>query len=192
MGPAGSPAWHALLDGAEAILRDEGYAALTSRNIADRVGVNQQLLYYYFLTMDDLVVAAFRRAAEREMNTLNNAMDSNQPLREIWQACIHTQDSRLVAEFTALANHNDGLRKEVIAFIRETRRIQVQALTTALQRHKLPAIRLPARALIVIANSAALALARESALGITDGHAELESVIEEMLAAVEPAAGSNA
>jgi len=31
MGPEGSDNWHAMLDGAEAILREEGHAALTSR-----------------------------------------------------------------------------------------------------------------------------------------------------------------
>jgi len=32
MGIPGSANWHAMLDGAECVLREEGYAALTSRN----------------------------------------------------------------------------------------------------------------------------------------------------------------
>jgi AcrR family transcriptional regulator len=46
MGPPGSDNWHAMLDGAEAILRDEGHAALTSRAVAERIGVKQRLVYY--------------------------------------------------------------------------------------------------------------------------------------------------
>ena len=65
MGPAGSANWHAMLDGAEDILREQGYAALTSRAVAERIGVKQRLVYYYFRTMDDLFLAAFRRRAEQ-------------------------------------------------------------------------------------------------------------------------------
>src|SRR4051812_6128286 len=34
MGPEGSATWNLMLDGAEAILREEGYAELTSRRVA--------------------------------------------------------------------------------------------------------------------------------------------------------------
>ena len=57
MGPAGSENWHAMLDGAEAVLREEGQAALTSRRIAEQIGVKQRLVYYYSSTMDDLIIA---------------------------------------------------------------------------------------------------------------------------------------
>src|ERR1043166_1173025 len=56
-----------MLDGAEGILRDEGYAALTSRAVAERCGVKQRLVYYYFQTMDELIVETFRRMAVREL-----------------------------------------------------------------------------------------------------------------------------
>ena len=59
MGPSGSEVWHSILDGADDILREEGHAELTSRRIAERIGVKQRLVYYYFNTMDDLVVALF-------------------------------------------------------------------------------------------------------------------------------------
>ena len=84
MGPEGSENWHAMLDGAEAILREEGHAHLTSRSIADRIGVKQRLVYYYFRTMDDLVIALFHRMAEREMARLKAAASGERPLRAIW------------------------------------------------------------------------------------------------------------
>lgn len=66
MGPPGSDIWHSMLDGAVAILRDEGHAALTSRRVAEQIGVKQRLIYYYFRTMDDLIVETFHRLSERE------------------------------------------------------------------------------------------------------------------------------
>ena len=48
-----------MLDSAEDILREEGYGALTSRRVAERLGVKQRLVYYYFRTMDDLIAETF-------------------------------------------------------------------------------------------------------------------------------------
>ena len=93
MGPPGSDNWHAMLDGAEAVLRDEGHAALTSRRIAERIGVKQRLVYYYFATMDDLVTDLFHRMSVRELERLRTAAASNLPLREIWDVCINTTES---------------------------------------------------------------------------------------------------
>src|SRR5579862_4551039 len=90
MGPVGSETWHGMLDGAEIILREQGYAALTSRAIAEQIGVKQRLIYYYFQTMDELIVETFRRLSVRELERLRKALESEQPLRQIWDVCVHT------------------------------------------------------------------------------------------------------
>ena len=54
-----------LLDAAEQLLIEEGYAAVTSRRVADRAGLKPQLVHYYFRTMEDLFLAVFHRRAER-------------------------------------------------------------------------------------------------------------------------------
>lgn len=189
MGPAGSEVWHTILDGAEEILRDEGYAALTSRNIASRVELNQQLIYYYFHNMDDLIVSLFRRAADRELDALNHAISSNRPLREMWEACTHTQDNKIISEFTALSNRNQQLRKEVIAFINRVRRTQLKALRAALGNQRLPAVELSAEALVLIANGLGLALTRDCELGINEGHSHIAQLVDDLLASVEPDTG---
>ena len=48
-----------LLDAAERLMRDEGYAAVTSRRVAAEAGLKPQLVHYYFRTMDDLFVDLF-------------------------------------------------------------------------------------------------------------------------------------
>lgn len=186
MGPVGSATWHLMLDGAEGILREEGYAELTSRKIADRIGIKQQLVYYYFKTMDDLIVEAFKRLAKRELERLNTALQSDRPLHEIWDVCIHTSDARLISEFMALANRSEGVRQEVIGYIAESRRIQVEALERAMADKKGGAAALPGVAVAFLATSAALAMMRESALGFTMGHAEIQGLIEQSLAQLEP------
>ncbi len=186
LGPEGSDVWHQILDGAEGVLRDEGYAALTSRNIAKQAGLNQQLIYYYFLTMDDLIVAMFRRAADREVKAIERAIASPQPLREMWKACTLMNDNKTVSEYTAMSNRNETLREEVIAFIRKVRRMQLGALKKALKQKDLPVVELPPQALILIASGLGLTLARDWELGISDGHRQVNALVEEVLAVVEP------
>src|SRR5258708_37148964 len=69
-----------LLDAAEQLLLEDGYAAVTSRRVADRAGLKPQLVHYYFRTMEDLFLEVFRRRAEEGLRVLATALASPQPL----------------------------------------------------------------------------------------------------------------
>jgi AcrR family transcriptional regulator len=176
------------LDGAESILTEEGYASLTSRQIAERVGIKQQLVYYYFLTMDELMVEAFRRLAKREIPRLEKALSSDRPLHEFWTVCSNTTDARLISEFMALANRNEGVRREVIAFIEQTRRMQATAIAAAIgnAKSKNGIATLSSVAIALLTTSLALAITRESALGVAMGHREIELLVKQCLSTLEP------
>jgi AcrR family transcriptional regulator len=184
MGPVGSPIWLGMLDGAEKVLREEGYAALTSRRIAEVLGVKQRLVYYYFQTMDDLIVETFHRLSIRELEKLRTAASAKRPIRELWSICIHTGDAPLISEFTALANRKPALRKEVVKFIEESRAIQVQVLSDALKR-KSKANNIPPAGLALLATSVALSLSREAELGVSAGHKEMNTLIGEFLSVMD-------
>ncbi len=185
MGPEGSDNWHAMLDGAEAILREEGHAALTSRRVAERIGVKQRLVYYYFRTMDELIISLFRRMAERELVRLAAAAAQPHPLRALWDISLYSTDSRLIAEFMALANRIDGLKREVVHFIEAAREIEVAVLAQAMNRVP-QAGNMGPTALSVTITSLALLLSRESQLGVAMGHAEIMAALEAFLDQVEP------
>ena len=193
MGPAGSANWLAMLDGAEAILCEEGYGALTSRRVAEQVGVKQRLVYYYFRTMEDLTVETFRRLAIRDLERLRNVAASEQPLRGIWQIYTdketYSNDPRLISEFMALANRIDALRAEVVSYIDEVRRIQTNALASALARRGVESPIAPI-ALDMFIQGIALLLNRESGIGVVNGHAETLAAIEASLNRLEPLAGA--
>ncbi len=184
MGPPGSDIWHSMLDGAEDILCAEGHAALTSRRIADRVGVKQRLVYYYFHTMDDLIVAMFRRSSERDLRRLEEASRSEAPLRQLWEICFHSTDARLISEYMALANRLPELRVEVISFIEQSRAIQVRAICEAVERRPGKS-RIPASAVAMIATSVGLSLNREEQLGVRSGHAETFAILDAFLQELE-------
>lgn len=184
MATPGSPNWHMMLDGAEKILQEEGYGRLTSRAVAERVGVKQRLVYYYFHTMEDLIVATFRRLSERELQRLEEVRHSDRPLHEIWDICVHYQDARMISEFIALANRIDELRVEVVDFIEKSRAVQVEVITALASRSKLLSAVSP-RVAAFVAASIGLALGREAEIGVTTGHAETMEIIGEILGAVE-------
>ena len=185
MGPKGSEIWHSMLDAAEDILREEGYGALTSRRVAERIGVKQRLVYYYFQTMEELIVETFIRLKARDLERITHALESNHSIREIWNVCVDTTDTRLVQEFMALANRIEPLRLEVTEYIEISRQMHVDALTEATNAAG-PKMGLPPVAAAIFATSAALAVHREAGLGISTGHAEVMNVIDAFLSRLEP------
>lgn len=174
-----------MLDAAEQVLRDEGYAALTSRRVAEILGVKQRLIYYYFRTMDELILAAFKRLAIRDLNRLKAGIQSERPLHEVWDVCINTTDARLISEFMALANHHEGVRTEVISFIEESRKLQIAALKKAIAKSNIPSASIPLDAIVLIGTSLALTLNRESSLGVKKGHPAMKKLIKEFLDGLE-------
>jgi AcrR family transcriptional regulator len=170
-----------MLDGAEEVLREQGYGALTSRSVAEFIGVKQRLIYYYFENMDDLIVETFRRLAGRDLERLTKALEGKHSLRDIWENCVDIADTRLTSEFVALANRIEALQIEVIAYTEKTRQMLSDALMKSSQRTNSGSSLSPAAA-VFFATSAAIALHREAALGIQTGHAETMAVIEAFIA----------
>jgi len=76
-----------LLDAAEQLMREEGYAAVTSRRVAAKAGLKPQLVHYYFRTMDDLFLELIRRGTEQRRARLVRALESSEPLRGVWEIC---------------------------------------------------------------------------------------------------------
>lgn len=174
-----------MLDASEEVLRELGYGALTSRAVAERTGVKQRLVYYYFETMDELIVETFRRLKARELERMEAALAGNHSLRQIWDVCVHTTDTRIVLEFMTLANRIEALRQEVRDYIEVTRQMHVAALSDAMRRRGVSHDIAPAAAAI-FASSAALTVHREAEIGVRMGHAEVMAVIDDYLARLDP------
>src|SRR5687768_626397 len=84
-----------LIDAAEQLTLEEGYAAVTSRRVAERAGLKPQLVHYYFRTMEELFLAVFRRRAEQGLVVLATALASPQPLWALWRFSNMPEATRL-------------------------------------------------------------------------------------------------
>ncbi len=184
MGPRTSASALELLDAAERVMRSDGYGALSSRRIAEEAGLKQQLVYYYFETMDALLLACFQRRTARALEKLKADAASEYPVRAIWNTLSHASDGKLSFEFTALANHNEAIRAEIASFVAESRGIEADAFARAMAKGADLGPVPPAAAAFLLSNSA-LMLGREAATGIDAGHADMRMVIEGLLAVLD-------
>jgi len=175
----------ALLDAAQELMLEEGYAAVTSRRVAARADLKPQLVHYYFRTMDDLFLALFRRGAERNLDRQERALASPQPLRALWTFSTDRAGTALTMEFTALANHRKTIRDEIARYAEQFRRIQAEALPRILENHGIDAHALPPLALLVLMTSVSQVLVMEDSLGVTTGHAETVALVERFLSLYE-------
>ena len=157
---------------------EEGYGALTSRRVAARAGVNPALVHYYFGTMDDLLVALFRRGADAYLERLRQALASPQPLRALWG--ISTEPHGM-AEYLALANHHEAIRVEIAAYTSQVRTIQADALASIFKANGTDPGTFPPWAVMMLIESVSRLLLIDSSLGVTIGHDELNAFVEQYL-----------
>ncbi|CAN7658928.1 TetR/AcrR family transcriptional regulator [Phenylobacterium sp. LjRoot225] len=176
------------MDGVEAVMLEQGYAALTSRSVAERVGLTHQLVYYYFQTMDELIVATFHRHMDTFMRRLEEALGSERPLHAYWEVSANPPNGAIANEFMAMANHNERIRRDMVEYGERSRQIAVEALSARLQQvSPEPEVFTPYAMLMAI-NSMALVMNFDSALGISSGHKEMRTLVEWCLRRLEPEA----
>jgi AcrR family transcriptional regulator len=186
MGPQSAATGAALMDATEAVMREEGYAAVTSRRVAERAGVNQQTVYYYFQTMDALRLAAYRRRTQRVLDRLEHALASERPLHALWHTSSDPFDAALTMEYLALANHNEMIRLETIEFGERIRRMEVDKLAERIgQTSPDPQAASPFAVIMAITYVAHL-LGFEATLGLRGGHKETRVLVEWCLRQLEP------
>ena len=180
MGVEGSKVRERFVDAAEAILRDAGHQGISARNVSARAGLKSQLLYYYFRTMDDVLAAVVRRINERRLARFAEALASSAPLRALWELNTDPNGATIAAELTAIASHRESIRAEIVDAARHFRQLQVDAVARLLANASAPAP--PAAGIVMIAAALARTLVAESALGLTEGHVEALTIVEEVLA----------
>ena len=170
-----------LMEATAQIMRDEGYAAATSRRVAARAGVRSALVYYYFPTMDDLFLAVLRSGSEASLARMRQAITADEPLRELWKINTDSQWSGLHTEFMALANHRKVIGAELKTYAERVRDIEAAAATVALRAHGVDLDEFPPVAISMLVAQIARSLCNESAIGMTEGHRELRELVERYL-----------
>lgn len=174
-----------LLEAAEVLMREEGYAGVSARRIASKAGLKFQLVHYYFRTIDELFLALLRNIAQRNQTRFEEALTSDRPLRALWKIIRDPDDLVLSSEFVALANHRKAIRTEIAVYDERLRTLQIQLLSQALERRKVAIGNLSPLVLSVFMAAIAQYLVAESSIGVSLGHAETMEIIEHYLQELE-------
>jgi AcrR family transcriptional regulator len=180
IGPPTSETYTQILDAAEQVIREEGYAAASSRRIAQHAGLKPSLIHYYFPTTDDVYMAVFTRGAAQSDERIDRALASPDPLRALWQFFCDPDRNALAGEFVALANH----RKTIGARIAEHSHAMRDRQSEVIQRllgERLAAEGLSASAMIVVLAGIGRVLAMEGGFGVKSGHQEARNFVEAWL-----------
>ncbi|WP_083896358.1 TetR/AcrR family transcriptional regulator [Nocardia jiangxiensis] len=185
-----------MMEATAKIMREDGYAAATSRRVAAEAGVRPALLYYYFPTMEDLFLAVLYALAGRELARRRTVLTAEDPLQALWSISTDFQSVRLNTEFMALARYRKAIGAEFEVYIERTRDLEAAAVTLVLRTHGIDPDEFPPRALSMLISAAARMVSDESAVGVEQGHDELRGFVQRQLErfagppSVRPAGGT--
>ena len=174
-----------LLDATETVMREEGYAAVSSRRVASRAGLKPQLVHYYFRTMDDLFLAVFRRRIDDALERHAQALASDQPLRALWEVSRDPEGTAMIQEFSALANHRKIIAAEIERYGVRLRQMQAEAIGRRLAARGVDVQLYPPETVAILMTSLSLFLRMEEGVGIGAGHAETEALVERWLTRID-------
>jgi len=188
IGTEGSATRALILETAEAVIREEGYAAASTRRVAARAGLKPSLVHYYFPTTDDLLMAVNNEGAKASADAMEAALADENPVRALWQMFTNSGRNALASEIIALSNHRKNLRSEIGAHSERMRAKQVEVLARMFG-DRLAAEGLTPAGLSVVLAGIGRAIVTESSLGITSGHEDARAFVEAWLDRLAPNQG---
>lgn len=164
---------------------EDGYAAVTSRSVAARAGINAPLVHYYFPTLDDLFVAVVRRRGETNVRRMADALDSEEPLREWWRLASDARGSALLVELIAASNHRPALRAAVGELAHEVRHMQIAKLSSLLTEYGLDDEELPPALVAAAVQGLAFGLVADHVAGYDTATDEARTGMERLIDRLE-------
>lgn len=180
-----SAAEGALLDAAERLLVDVGYAGITTRGLAAEAGVNHGLVHYYFGSVENLLVRVLERFTER-LIARQRAMyaDPEVPFAEKWRTAMRYLDAdreyqKVWYELQALAWNRSECRERIAHVHDEWRAVLTEAFAEPRERYGVP---IPLEALVTLVATFNEGMILERLSGIDLGHGELLDWIDGWLA----------
>ena len=173
---ARTAAEEALLDAAERLLAEAGYAGVTTRRPAKEAGVNHGLVHYYFGSVENLLVQALERFTGRLIARQRELYAADVPFADKWRTAMRYLMSDDVSyqkvwlELQALAWNNPDISERLARVNAEWRAVLTEAFD---QPRRELGIALPLEALVSLVMTFNLGIIVERLSGIDTGHREL-------------------
>ena len=181
---ARAAAEEALLDAAERLLADAGYASITTRRLATEAGVNHGLVHYYFGSNENLLVQALERFTGRLIARQQALYAADLPFADKWRTAMRYLVSEDVSyqktwlELQALAWNNPDIKAQLARVNAKWRAVLTQAFE---QPRRELGIGLPLEALVSLVMTFNLGIIVERLGGIETGHSDLLDWIDQWI-----------
>lgn len=176
-----------LIEAAANLLDEEGYHAISARNVAERAGLKSQLVHYYFRSMDDLLVAVFREEDRKYRALHDRALAQKHPLRALWDLNTNSRsDTGKAMGFMALGTNREGLRTEMQRAGEGYRRQQIAAVEKVFAERAIDLSPITPSAVAMMLSACARTFVMENALNISLAHDDLRKMMEHLLDRIEP------
>jgi TetR/AcrR family transcriptional regulator len=181
---ARSAAEEVLLDAAERVLVEAGYAAITTRRLAEEAGVNHGLVHYYFGSVENLLVRTLERFTERLITRQREMYAADLPFLEKWRTAMRylmTEDlayQKVWLELQALAWNRPELRERVDRVNADWRATLTEAFAEPREHY---GIEMPLDALVSLVMTFNIGIMLERLSGVETGHRELLEWIDSWL-----------
>lgn len=174
----------ALLDAAERLLVKVGYAAITTRRLAEEAGVNHGLVHYYFGSNEALFVRALERFTDRLVARQRELYTTPGPFVDKWRTAIRFLVEEDLAyekawlELQAMGWNQPEIRDRLAQVNSEWRSVLTEAFAGP---HRELGIDMPLDALVSLVMTFNLGIIVERLGGVTTGHASLLDWIDRWL-----------
>jgi TetR/AcrR family transcriptional regulator len=178
------------LDAAERLLVDIGYAAITTRKLADEASANLGLVHYYFGSMEELFIQVLERFTDRLIARQRAMYASPAPYIEKWrEAMRYIEEDRpyqkIWWELQAMAWNRPEFRARVTGVHDAWREAMRAAVHEALGRYQMADGDFTTEAWVTLIVTLNEGIILERLSGIDRGHDELLAAIDKWLAAKE-------
>jgi len=185
----------ALMDAAERLLFEDGYAGVTTRRVAVAAGVKHGLVHYYFGSMEELLTQTLERVAERlaralEEHYANPDLTFPEKWRVVAQTWIAEPRSRfpkILLELSAMSWNMPQLRRRISEVYGRFRAIFESSFGEALREYGVDESQFPVKVAAAAAGTFQLGILVEGLAGVHDGHQELLTWVQSWLDSLEAA-----
>jgi AcrR family transcriptional regulator len=176
----------ALLDAAERLLIETGYAGLTTRRVAAEAGVNHGLVHYYFGSMEELLLQVLERFTDRLIERQNAMYAADVPFLEKWRTAMRWLEEDVEAgypkvwwELQAMAWNHPEMRDRLVRVDGVWRGLLRTYFASALDEY---GIDFPLEATVSLVMTFNKGMQIEQLSGIDTGHRDLLDWIDNWLA----------
>lgn len=192
--PARQEATEALLDAAESLLVEVGYAGITVRRLAERAGVNHGLVHYYFGSMQELLLKVVERFTDGLVERQRLMYARDVPFIDKWREAMRFLDEdtdsgyhKVWFELQAMGWNDERVRGRLQQVHRRWTDVVLPAFEAGLAELGVDTGRYPPQAVVSLVVTFNEGIMLERLSGVDSGHRELLRMIDRQLERLEEA-----